>query len=261
MTATVRAIRWVWYRIRFLAWVTRLRFELARQGGRLIVEARHGAVLERSPSIKAYPLGEGSGTTTLRFGKGVRFGRHTTIELWARGDNLLEVGDGSLIMDSVRLILRSGRISLGRRCDLRDGVWLKSDGDLVIADEVMIAQNSAVHCTQRIEFAELVGLAERVSVLDSDHAIDGSDTYFRDQPLRVAPVEVGRNTLIAAGAVILRGAEIGSNSVVAANAVVRGGSYPDGSVLAGNPARLIKTLPNRTDAQVAVASAKRGGWG
>jgi len=242
MRTIARAIRELWYRARFLAWVERLRFELARQGGRLRVEAPHGVRFDRSPQVKVFPDGTGSGTTTLRFGRDVRFGRDTTLELWSRGDNLLEIGDTGRLMNSVRLILRSGRISIGRRCDLRDGVWLKSDGDLVIGDDVPIAQHSSVHCAKRIEFEDLVGLAERVSVLDSDHTVDGSDTHFRDQPVRISPVRLQRNTFIAAGAVILRGVEVGANSVVAANTVVREGPYPPGSVLAGNPARLVKTL-------------------
>lgn len=167
-------------------------------------------------------------------------GRHLAIDLFARSDNTLEIGDESLIMDGVRLILRGGRIKLGARCNLRDGVWLKSDGQLLIGDDVPIAQNSAVHCAERIEFADYVGLAERVTVLDSDHGFDGSDTYFRDQPLHVEPTTVDRNTFIAAGAVILRGARIGRNCLVACNSVVRGGDYEPGSLLAGVPAKVVQ---------------------
>src|SRR5690606_32929071 len=139
------------------------------------------------------------------------------------------------------LFFRGGRIKLGARCNLRDGVWLKSDGELLIGDDVPIAQNSAVHCTERIEFADYVGLAERVTVLDSDHGFDGSDTYFRDQPLHVEPTTIDRNTFVAAGAVILRGARIGRNCLVAANAVVRGGYYEAGSIIAGIPAKVVQT--------------------
>jgi hypothetical protein len=111
-----------WRRLRFRAWALRVRLELRiRTGGRLIVEAPHGAILDAPPRVQALALGEGSGAFTLRIGRGVRLGRDLTIELWARGDNVLEIGDGTLIMDRVRLILRSGRISLGRRCNLRDG--------------------------------------------------------------------------------------------------------------------------------------------
>lgn len=251
MRSIARAVRWLWYRARFVAWVERLRFELARKGGRLVVEAPDGLRFDGAPAIKVFPVGDGNGITTLRFGRDVRLGRNTTLELWSRGTNLLEIGDGGRIMNSVRLMLRSGRISLGRRCDLRDGVWLKSDGELVIGDDVPIAQNSSIHCASRIEFADLVGLAERVSVLDSDHTLDGSDTHFRDQPIRISPVRLGRNTFIAAGAVVLRGSEIGPNSVVGANAVVLEGEYPPGSVLAGNPARVVKTLSPTEESAVA----------
>jgi acetyltransferase-like isoleucine patch superfamily enzyme len=227
-------------RLRFELWVLELRLRLRAAGGKLRVDAPQGAVLEGRPAIKAYPLGEGGGTFTLRIGRGVHIGRHLALELSARDDNTLEIGDESLIMDGVRLILRGGRIKLGARCNVRDGVWLKSDGELLIGDDVPIAQNSAIHCTERIEFADYVGLAERVTVLDSDHGFDGSDTYFRDQPLHVEPTKIDRNTFVAAGAVILRGARIGRNCLVAANAVVRGGDYEAGSIIAGIPAKVVQ---------------------
>lgn len=253
--ALVRAMLSVWRRLRFRAWAARVRLELRlRAGARLIVDAPHGAILDSAPRVTVFALGDGSGTFTVRIGRGVRLGRDLTIELWARGDNLLEIGDESFVMDRVRLILRSGRISLGARCNVRDGVWLKSDGELVLGDDVPVAQYSAIHCAHRIELADFAGLAERVTILDSDHSVDGSDTYFRDQPLRVGSTTVGRNTFIAANAIVLRDAEIGANSLVAANSVVRGGGYPDSSIIAGAPAQVVRELaPGEREAAQASA--------
>jgi acetyltransferase-like isoleucine patch superfamily enzyme len=212
---------------------------LRAAGGSLVLDAPHGAVLESRPDVKAYPWGEGSGVLTLRFGRDVRIGRGVVIDVDARGDNEIAIGDSSTIMNNVRMILRSGRISIGSDCDIRDGVWLKSDGELLLGDHIPIAQYSAIHCTERIEFADYVGLAERVTVLDSDHGFDGSDVYFREQTTYVEPTIVERNTFIAAGAVVLRGSRIGANCLIAANAVVRGGDYESGSLLAGAPARIV----------------------
>jgi acetyltransferase-like isoleucine patch superfamily enzyme len=235
----LRAIALSWRRIRFRMWVAELRLRLRAAGARLELDAPHGAVLESKPVVKAYPLGAGGGVFRLRIGADVRIGSLLVIELFALGDNLLALGTGSVIQNSVRLILRGGSIEIGRRTSLRDGAWLKSDGELKLGDNVQISQYDALHCDQRLELGDWVGLAERVTVLDSDHGFDGSDVHFRDQALQVEPTVIGANTFAAAGAVILRGTRLGKNSFVAANAVVRGGDYEPGSLLAGIPAKVV----------------------
>ena len=55
-----------------------------------------------------------------------------------------------------------------------------------------------------------------------------------------APIVVKSNCFIGAGALILKGVTIGENCVVAANAVVTR-DVPDGSIVGGNPARVLKS--------------------
>ena len=59
---------------------------------------------------------------------------------------------------------------------------------------------------------------------------------------------VGDNTLIGMGAIILTGAKIGSNCLVGAGALVTGKmDIPDGSLVLGNPARVVRPL---TEAEI-----------
>jgi acetyltransferase-like isoleucine patch superfamily enzyme len=219
--------------------VIELRLRLRARGCSLEVDAPHGAVIEGRPAVRVFPPGDGSGVLQLRFGKGVWIGRGLALDLDPRGRSALELGDESLIMQNVRLILQSGRIAIGARSNIRDGVWLKSSGELMLGNDIPIAQNSSIHCAQRIVFEDFVGLAERVTVLDSDHGFDGSSTFFMNRPLQIDPTTIERNTFVAAGAVILRGVHIGANCFVAANAVVRGGDYADSSMIAGIPAKVL----------------------
>jgi acetyltransferase-like isoleucine patch superfamily enzyme len=72
---------------------------------------------------------------------------------------------------------------------------------------------------------------------------DGSVLPFRknipDLDL-AAPIHVESNTFIGMHAVILKGVTIGKNSIVGACSVVTK-SVPDGCIVAGNPARTIKS--------------------
>jgi hypothetical protein len=66
--------------------------------------------------------------------------------------------------------------------------------------------------------------------------------FRRDFPTLdlAAPIVVRSNCFIGAGALILKGVTIGENCVVAANAVVTK-DVPDGSIVGGNPAKILKT--------------------
>lgn len=147
------------------------------------------------------------------------------------------------MLDGVRLLLRSGTISVGTKSNIRDYAILKSEGQLLLGEEVSVSHGDVLHCTERIELADFVGMAERVTIVDSEKTVDGSDTHFLRQPLRVEPVSIGRNTFVAAGAVITLGTRIGANAVVGAGSVVTGGDFPGGWIIAGTPARAIKQLP------------------
>ena len=99
-----------------------------------------------------------------------------------------------------------------------------------------------MHCERAITVGSHAALAERVTILDSDHGADGSDAWVLAQPLLVDPVEVGDNVLIGANVTLLRGARVGRNAVVAAGAVVVGGEYPAGWLMGGMPAKPLKSL-------------------
>jgi acetyltransferase-like isoleucine patch superfamily enzyme len=243
--AGARAARRRARRGRFAAWAARLRVELARNGGKLRLEAPHGAAFDDPPLIKASHHGGGGGTLTLRLGRDVDLGRHTVLQVWAGANSTLELGDETVLGQGTRLQLRGGSIRLGPRVQVRDVVVLKSDGELRAGEWVVFGHAAAVSATQEITLGDLVGLGERVSIIDSDHGADGTDAFYLRRPLRVTPVRLGRNVLVGANAVLLRGAEIGSNAVVAAGAVVPGGEYPASWLIGGVPARPVRDLRAR----------------
>jgi tetrahydrodipicolinate N-acetyltransferase len=65
------------------------------------------------------------------------------------------------------------------------------------------------------------------------------------EPPSAEPVVIEDEVLIGANAVVLEGCRIGRGSVVAAGAVVTG-DVPELSVVAGQPARRIKDVDERT---------------
>ena len=75
---------------------------------------------------------------------------------------------------------------------------------------------------------------------------------------------VGDNTLIGMGAVLLNGAKVGSDCIVGAGALVTGKlEAPDGSMILGSPAKVVRPLTpeeiagNRASAEGYLETAKR----
>jgi len=75
---------------------------------------------------------------------------------------------------------------------------------------------------------------------------------------------IGDNSLIGMGATVLNGARIGNNCLVGANALItEGKEFPDGSLIVGSPARVIRALNEKqiaglkTSAESYVANWRR----
>ena len=238
----IASMRRAWERGRFAVWVVWLRIRLRRVGARLDLDAPHGARLMGPPRLRLQSTGVGTGTFTLRVGRDVRIGPDLVLDLSADGTNELALGDGTSIRDWAVIELRSGSISVADRVQLRSWTVLKSSGELSLGTRAVVSYHAAIHCSERVSVADRVVVAERCTLVDSDHPHDGGDRFFYDEPIMSTPIEIGANTFIATGAVIARGARVGASSVVAAGAVVTAGSYRDGWLLAGLPAVEVRSL-------------------
>jgi maltose O-acetyltransferase len=78
-------------------------------------------------------------------------------------------------------------------------------------------------------------LAPRVIVLAHDASMKRHIGYTR-----IGRTRIGRNTFIGAGSIVMPGVRIGDSCIIGAGSVVTK-DVPDGSVAAGNPARMIGT--------------------
>jgi maltose O-acetyltransferase len=70
----------------------------------------------------------------------------------------------------------------------------------------------------------------------------------------IAPVVIGKRAFIGAGAIILAGSRVGDNAILGAGAVVSG-DIPAGSIVAGNPAKIIGDVESTSQRHRRAASA------
>ena len=89
-----------------------------------------------------------------------------------------------------------------------------------------------------IEIGEDTMIGPNVNLLTSGHPTAVAD---RRVGITIAPIQIGANVWIGAGATVLGGVMVGDGAVVAAGAVVSR-DVPPATLVAGVPARAIRTL-------------------
>jgi acetyltransferase-like isoleucine patch superfamily enzyme len=115
----------------------------------------------------------------------------------------------------------------------------RSKPHISFGDGVTVEQNCHFTSAGHMQIAAGTTILFDVMITDIDHGYKVFGTRVIDQPMEVNATRIGRNCFIGSGARILAGTTLGDSCVVGANAVVRG-SFPDGAVIAGNPARVVK---------------------
>lgn len=242
MKSAARLARLGAERAAFELWARRLAYALSRVGSRLELAAPHGARFYELPRFDVIAHGSG-GVLNLRLGRNVHLGRRLILETWGGASTAVEIDDDVLFSAQTRVQLFGGELRIGPDTSLRDGVLLNvSGGRMIFGRRVQIRRDAMFHCSESIEMGDLAGVAERVTVVDSDHSHDGSDRFYMEQQLRTGPISIGRNTAVFANTVIMRDVTIGPNAVIAAGAMVRSGEYPGQTLYAGAPAKAIRKL-------------------
>ena len=124
------------------------------------------------------------------------------------------IGEGSRVMPPVTVV-RGRSVKIGKNVIVMNNALFMGAGGITIEDNVQVAAN--------------------VQLISNNH-----DLYDR-MVLTCKPVLLKRGCWIGAGSTILPGVTVGENAVVGAGSVVTK-DVEDNTVVAGNPARLIKRI-------------------
>lgn len=124
-------------------------------------------------------------------------------------------------------------------------VVLLSTGDrqatprIQIGRGVYINRFSILDASERIEIGDYSMIGPHCYITDHDHETK-EKTRYSEQGLISAPVRIGTNVWIGAGAIILKGVTIGDNAIIGAGSVVTRDVAANARV-AGVPARALRS--------------------
>ena len=143
-------------------------------------------------------------------------------------ERYLSIGDETLVGPNVCLtagingeqkMLSSPVVSIGRKC--------------------IIGRGSHIIGHWRIELGDEIQTGPYVYITDQNHSYLDPEAPVGWQRPSEAAVHIGSGSWLGANVVILPGTTLGRNTVVAAGAVVRG-TFPDHVVLGGVPAKVLR---------------------
>ena len=122
--------------------------------------------------------------------------------------------------------------------------YLKKKDIIVGSNTVFYGANSILVDTQRpwlIKIGAYTKITQGTIILQHDYSRSVLRRKYGDLLCEAGQTVIGDNCFIGMNSIILMGTHIGNNVIVGAGSVVSG-NIPDDVVIAGNPARIIRTL-------------------
>lgn len=135
------------------------------------------------------------------------------------GDHVSIARDSILLCTGIISIKGIG-ITIGDRTGINARAYLAGQGGITIGDDVIMGPN--------------------VYIFSENHNFSNLQVKIKDQGFTKQPVIIGNNCWLGAGVTILAGVNIGDGCVIAAGSIVTK-SFPSNSVIAGVPAKAIKS--------------------
>ncbi len=141
---------------------------------------------------------------------------------------------------------------------LKDYAWMEGtinvsdNGKVILNEHSKLGPNSMIQCVNRVEIGAYSMTSDYVTICDNNsHPVNPmyrkymrttkrSDDSRKWRHSANAPIVIGENCWIGTHVRICKGVTIGDNSIVAACSVVTK-DVPANSIVAGNPAKVVKT--------------------
>lgn len=173
-------------------------------------------------------------------GRGTVFGRNLTIRCPGR----ISIGANVIVDDNVVLDAKGSpdvsRITIGNDVLLgRNGILSCTDGQIEFGDYVSTGPGCYFTTKGRIRIGSNISIGPNVHVIAAGHAFDDAETPVIRQERTAKGVVVEDGAWLGAGCFLLDGVTVGRNAIVAAGAVVTQ-DVPAMAIAGGVPAKVLR---------------------
>lgn len=152
---------------------------------------------------------------------------------------IIKRGKGSIIRRKARLdLIPNRKFSIGYRTIIEDYTIINNGmGDIIIGDRCAIT--SRVKLVGPVTLGNLVTIGSGAQITGLTHNFEDVTRPIKDQGVAPCITIVEDDVWIGGNSVIIQGLRIGTHCIIASGSVVTR-DVPSYSVVAGNPARVIK---------------------
>ncbi|HLQ98361.1 MAG TPA: sugar O-acetyltransferase [Candidatus Dormibacteraeota bacterium] len=128
--------------------------------------------------------------------------------------------------------------STGSNPSIEDNFHCDLGYNIHVGDEFYAGYNCVILDMGEVRIGDNCMLGPNVGIYTAGHSIEPLD---RNKSGYTIPIKIGNDVWVGGNCVILAGVTIGDNSVVAAGSIVTK-DVPKNTVVAGNPAKIIKEI-------------------
>lgn len=134
-----------------------------------------------------------------------------------------------------RMLLKCFGATIGSNARIHPTVRIWAPWNLTVGNEASVAHEVDCYCVGKLEIGDHATVSQYAMLCTASH--DVSDPHMR---LITAPIVISPQAWVCAQAFISLGVTVGTGAVVGAQSVVTR-SVADWTIVAGNPARVLKT--------------------
>lgn len=173
------------------------------------------------------------------------FLKKTTVKNKGR-KNTLVTGEGCrLTRCSFRFFGDNNEIRIANDCELKDlEIWISDGGCVRIGKHTHITGKTHIACIEgkTVSIGERSLFSSNITFRTGDsHSILDSDgkriNYSQD-------INIGEHVWIGQNVTVLKGSCISRDSIIGSGSLVTGKQFPEGVVIAGNPAKVVRENVN-----------------
>ena len=156
---------------------------------------------------------------------------------------IIRIGFGGTDMLDYRydrpILKITGDIHFKGKAKIGIGAKLLVNGSLHLGKNFNVTGDALIICSKKISFGDDVMIAWRSIIMDTDqHQIYNKEKECINEDKEIS---VGDNVWIGASSMILKGAEINNGCIIGANTTITKSFNNEDSIIAGNPAKVLKT--------------------